>query len=99
MPIKLTGVALAVAMLTMPLAANAQVSVGIRVGPPPLRYERVPPPRRGYVWAPGRWHWQNTRYVWNAGRYIPARPGYRWVPGAWGQRNASWHYVPGHWVR
>lgn len=50
------GVASAGAMSYAPTAtAGVDVSVGIGVAPPPPRYEVVPPPRAGYVWAPGYW--------------------------------------------
>ncbi|WP_338034310.1 hypothetical protein [Komagataeibacter melaceti] len=38
-----------------------------RPPPPPPRYEVVPRPRRGYVWAPGRWVWYQRGYVWRRG--------------------------------
>lgn len=66
----------AVAML--PTQAMAQVGVNIVIGspPPPLRYERVPPPRHGYLWAPGYWNWAGHRHVWAPGHWEPVRPGY-----------------------
>ena len=42
------------AAMTIPTTAEAQPVV-IQVAPPPPRFERVPPPRRGYVWAPGHY--------------------------------------------
>src|SRR5579875_2365423 len=96
---KLTGAALAAALLAAPLAAQAQVSIGVSIAPPAPRYERPPPPRPGYVWAPGHWNYTGGHYVWGGGTWIRARPGYRWVNGSWAQRGSRWHYVPGHWVR
>ncbi|MBN9542134.1 MAG: hypothetical protein J0H77_35740, partial [Alphaproteobacteria bacterium] len=37
-----------------PAAAQVTITFG---SPPPLRYEVVPAPRPGYVWAPGQWRW------------------------------------------
>lgn len=96
---KLTGAALAVGLLAAPLAAQAQVSIGVAIRPPAPRYERAPPPRPGYVWAPGHWNYSGGHYVWGGGTWMRARPGYRWAGGTWVQHGPRWHYVPGHWVR
>ena len=86
-----------------PPASAAQVSVGISVGvpPPPPRYVRVPPPRRGYVWAPGYWRWEPhaRRHVWVGGYWVRARPGYRYVPEHWVHHGRDWRFERGHWVR
>jgi len=95
---------LAIAMLgtvagaTLP--ATAQVSIGIRIGPPPPRYEVVPAPRPGYYWRAGHWIWNGRRYVWVRGFWAvrPAGYAYRaWVPGHWVHRPAGWVWVEGHW--
>jgi WXXGXW repeat (2 copies) len=96
---KLLSAALAVALLASPVAASAQVEVGVTIAPPAVRYEPVPPPRAGWVWAPGYWRWVNGQYAWYRGHWIVARPGYRWVVGAWAPRGPRWYYAPGHWVR
>ena len=65
---------------------------------PELRYERVPPPRRGFVWAPGHWRWDGRAYFWVPGVYIAARPEYRfWVHGHWEQRGPNWVWIEPHW--
>lgn len=101
MRLNMAGIVVAATLLAAPIVtpAHAQVSVGITIAPPAPRYERVPSPRRGYVWAPGYWGYRGGRYVWIGGHYIRARPGYRWAPAVWQQRGPGWHYVPGHWVR
>ena len=85
-----------------PLAAQAGVDIGINIGPPapPAAYV-VPPPRRGYVWAPGYyvWHPRHHRHVWHGGYWVRARPGYHWRADHWEQRGQRWHRVPGGWVR
>ena len=51
----LVSMLLAAGMLggaAVPLPGMAQVSIELNFGPPPLRYEALPPPRPGYVWAP-----------------------------------------------
>ena len=83
------------------LPAGAQVSVNIEIGTPPPseRVEIVPPPRPGYVWAPGYWRWDGREHVWVAGRWIEERSGYVWVPERWEPKGHRYHFVPGHWVR
>lgn len=92
----LTGVALA------PLAAEARVDVGINIGPPapPPSYV-VPPPRAGYVWAPGYYVYDgpHRRHVWHNGYWVHERPGYHWREDRWEQRGDRWHRVHGGWDR
>ena len=83
-----------------PAAAQVTITFG---APPPVRYEPVPPPRAGYVWAPGHWRFVNDRYVWMGGQWVQARPGYRFVPDSWesvfdGGRQ-QWRYQPSRWDR
>jgi hypothetical protein len=101
----LAGLALACGgtVYTLPAAAaQVRVDVGIGVAPPAPRFERVPPPRAGYVWAPGYWRWDGRwhRHVWVGGRWVRVHPGYRYRPARWvrGPRG-HWHFHPGHWAR
>jgi WXXGXW repeat (2 copies) len=94
---KIMAAVFSTALLAAPFAARAQVSIDVGLAPPAPRYEAVPPPRAGFVWAPGHWGW-NGAWVWGPGRWVAARPGYRWAPGAWVHRGPRWHYVEGHWV-
>ncbi len=86
----------------LPAAAQVSVGIGINVAPPAPRFERMPPPRRGYVWAPGYWQWNPGwhRHVWVAGRWMRVHPGYRYRPARWvrGPRG-HWHFHPGRWDR
>jgi hypothetical protein len=86
---------------TPPASAQVVVGVGINVAPPPPRFERVPPPRRGWVWAPGYWQWNPGwhRHVWVGGHWERERPGYRWYPGAWTQGRDGWRWRDGYWGR
>jgi hypothetical protein len=75
---------LVVALLAgWPAAAGAQVSFGIRIGPPPpARVVRVVPRRPGadYVWIDGYWYPVNGRYRWHSGYWTrPPYVGARWV--------------------
>ena len=85
---------LSVGTLAVPTAAQAQ-PVTIQVAPPPPRSERVPPPRRGYVWAPGHYEWRGGRHVWVRGYWVRARPGYAYRPPEWRQDGDRWQYNRG----
>jgi hypothetical protein len=95
------GLALASVSYTPPAAAQAYVAVGVGVAPPQPRYEVIPPPRRGYVWAPGYWRWSPRwhRHDWVPGHWEAFRPGYRYVPGVWVQGRDGWRYRDGYWGR
>jgi hypothetical protein len=48
----------------------AQISFTIGRTPPPMRYERrPPPPGEGFVWIDGYWGVNGNRYVWVPGRW------------------------------
>ena len=97
---RMLGAALASSVLfAIPGAASAQVSIGVSIAPPAPYYEAVPPPRVGYVWAPGAWRWNGGRYVWGGGRWVGARPGYRWAEAGWVNRGGRWYYRDGRWIR
>ena len=102
---KITLAAGAAALLSiggfvLPTAAQAQPVINVQIGPPPPpRFERVPPPRRGYVWAPGHWEARGQRHVWTRGTWIKARPGYAYHAPEWRQRNGRWEYRAGRWDR
>src|SRR5262249_19226679 len=91
----LAALALTAAAITSP--ANADVYV--RVGPPPDRYEVMPPPPPGphrWVWTRGHWRWDGHRYAWAHGRYIERAHG-DWRPGHWEHRHDGWFWVEGAW--
>lgn len=101
----LAAVAVAAPMATAPALftpAAAQVGVNITIGvpPPAPRYEVVPPPRAGYVWAPGYWRWEHEQHVWAPGRWMEARHGEHWVADRWAHvegPHGGWRHEPGHW--
>jgi hypothetical protein len=69
-------------LLVSASAANAQVSFGIRIGPPPApRVYRVPPqPGPDYIWVEGYWYPQGSRYAWHDGYWTrPPYEGADWV--------------------
>lgn len=79
--------------------AAAAVDLFVQVAPPPLRAERLPPPRRGYVWVPGYWDWRGRQHVWVGGTWLRERPGYRYSGPTWVERNGGWHMERGQWAR
>ena len=87
------------AAVLMPLPASAQVglSVFINAAPPAPRYESVPAPRDGYVWAPGFWNYEGNRHVWTAGHWESARQGYQFQRAEWQRDNDGWRLNRGGW--
>ena len=83
-----------------PSTALAQVDFNLVIGnaPPPPRFESLPPPRHGYVWAPGYWSWDGYRHVWVAGHWLRERPGYRYHPSQWVRVNNGWGWREGGWT-
>jgi hypothetical protein len=90
---------ISIGAMTLPTAVQAQSGVWIQTAPPPPRAERVPPPRRGYVWAPGHHEWRGGRHVWVRGEYVRARPGYAYRAPEWRERDGRWEYNRGRWDR
>ena len=70
----------------------------IQNAPPPPRAERVPPPRRGYVWAPGYWDWRGHRHVWVKGSWMRERRGYVYHQPRWEQQDGKWRMDRGSWT-
>jgi hypothetical protein len=87
---------LASMLLTGISAANAQVSFGIRIGPPPAPRVYVHPVRPGpdYVWVDGYWYPVNGRYKWHEGYWTRAPyEGAIWV----GPRYENGQFFSGYW--
>ncbi len=98
----LAGLGLAFAGLSYnPPAAAGEVLVNVGMAPPPPRFERVPPPRVGYVWAPGYWRWDAYahRHIWAGGYWVPARRGYIYRPARWVPYGHGYRFYPGGWGR
>ncbi len=87
--------------LLLPLPSSAQTSVSLVIGnaPPPLRFESVPAPRYGHVWAPGFWDWDGRRHVWMSGHWEQARDGYRYQHSEWVRDGGGYRLQPSAWVR
>ncbi|MGZ5035431.1 MAG: YXWGXW repeat-containing protein [Usitatibacter sp.] len=83
----------------IPAAASAAVGIYLDVAPPAPRYEVVPAPRAGYVWAPGFWDWRGGRHVWVRGHWERERHGYHWNPSRWEEHDGRWVLNRGGWDR
>jgi hypothetical protein len=88
---------LALILLAGSCAFAADVSIGIRIGPPPPpRVVRVVPrsPGPDFVWIAGYWYPGGRRYKWHDGYWtrVPY-PGARWVVG----RHDGERFFPGYW--
>ena len=79
--------------------AQAASVVYVQIGPPPMREEIIPAPRRGYAWAPGYWRWHNQQHVWVNGNWVRERPGYRYITPQWQENNGRWNMRSGRWDR
>ena len=77
--------------------AAAAVGIYLEAAPPAPRYEVVPAPRRGFVWAPGYWNWRHGHYAWVRGHWIRERHGYYWHPDRWERRDGRWVLERGGW--
>lgn len=80
-----------------PLPSVAAVDLYVNIGPPPERYEPVPAPRAGYVWAPGYWDWRDNRHVWSRGVWVRERQGYAYEPHRWVEHDGRWRLDRGRW--
>ena len=85
------------AALFIGACAFGQVSVGIRIGPPPpprVVHVRPASPGPDYVWVDGYWYPVNGRYVWHSGYWTrPPYAGAIWV----GPRHDGSQFFEGHW--
>jgi hypothetical protein len=77
--------------------AEARTVVYATMEPPALRVEHVPPPRHGYVWAPGYWSWGHRHYNWQRGHWERERHGYHYAPARWERDGNRWRYQGGRW--
>lgn len=77
--------------------ALAEVEIFFNSAPPALRYERVPAPRRGYVWAPGYWDSNRNKHSWKKGHWERERQGHYYAQPRWIERNNGWALERGRW--
>jgi hypothetical protein len=85
-------------LLALVSTAGAQVSFGIRIGPPPPpRVVRVVPVRPGpeFVWVAGYWYPVGNHYRWHDGYWTrPPYGGAYWVT----PRYEGYRYYGGYWA-
>jgi hypothetical protein len=93
----LLGAAFAVALV---VPASAQISVYIRSGPPPIRYEqRTESPGPGYTWVDGYWAPNGRHYQWVSGRWQqPPYEGAHWNHPHYDHYKQGWQLHEGHWT-
>jgi hypothetical protein len=91
--------AVAATFLVGAVAPSFAAVIDIEVAPPPARVIAAPPPRPGFVWAPGYYRWDGHRHIWVDGHFIRERRGSHWVPEHWDERHGRYHFEPGHWER
>src|SRR5262245_53391966 len=77
-------VAAFVAISGSAVRADAQVSIGVHIGPPPpprvVYVVPEPAPEPEFVWIEGYWYPHEHRYRWHEGYWTrPPYPGARWV--------------------
>jgi len=92
--------ALLVTIFTV-INANAQVSLSLRIGPPPLPvYEQPYCPDAGYLWIPGYWAYSDSGYYWVPGYWaLPPEIGFYWTPGYWDYSGPYYRWHTGYWGR
>jgi hypothetical protein len=85
--------------LAVPATASAEVGIYFNVAPPAARYERIPPPRPGHIWAPGYWDVRGHQHVWRGGHWERARRGYHYSQPQWIRHGNRWQFERGYWRR
>ena len=92
----LPALAISAMLVGLASATQAQVSVGIRIGPPPAPHAYRVPPRRSpnSAWVEGYWAPQGSQYRWHDGHWAqPPRRGAYWQEPYY----ANGHYFAGSW--
>ena len=83
--------------ISAPMTASAEVTIYFTSAPPAARYEVVPAPRNGYVWAPGYWNAKSNKHAWQAGHWERNRKGYHYNQSTWVQHDNRWQLQRGGW--
>jgi hypothetical protein len=67
---------------------------------PPVSVENGPsalPPDDSSIYTPGNWQWQDQRWLWRPGYYLPAQAGQVWVGPQYIWTPSGCVYVDGYW--
>jgi hypothetical protein len=91
--------ALGIALVVAPAAANAGVFISVGFGPPALPvYTQPICPGDGYLWNPGYWAYGAEGYYWVPGVWVqPPSVGVLWTPGYWGWGGSAFIFHEGYW--
>jgi len=93
----LLRVSLIAAALLFAVPVFAQISIGVRIGPPPAPRVvafRPASPGPDYMWVEGYWYPVGARYKWHEGFWTrPPYLGARWV----GPRHDGQRFFDGYW--
>jgi len=54
-------------------------------------------PSDDQTWVPGNWMWNESRYVWRPGYWLPLRPNWTWVPARYNYSPRGYVFVDGYW--
>ena len=99
--LRVLTVAIALCLAVAPIAAPAQVTIGVFVDtpPPPIpTYVQPEAPFVNAMWTPGYWAWGSGGYYWVPGTWVhPYATGLLWTPGYWGYEGTGYRYWPGYW--
>ncbi len=91
----------ALAVLTLSVAASAQIRITVGFGPPAIPvYEQPICPGDGFLWTPGYWAWDgdDSDYYWVPGTWVEApEVGFLWTPPWWGWDGGVFLFHDGFW--
>src|SRR6516165_3029056 len=101
-PFRLARLLLIACLLLITAGASfAQISIAIRIGPPPLPvYVQPPCPAEGYIWIPGYWayDYDYDDYYWVPGTWVLApEVGLLWTPPYWAWSGDGFVFHEGYW--
>jgi hypothetical protein len=79
-------------------ADQQQKDVEFLPEPPDPIVESAPQaPAPDQVFVPGSWVWQDTRYLWRPGFWMPHRVGWIWIPAHYVWTPGGYVFVGGYW--
>ena len=84
------------------LAAQSDQSDVPYLPVPPESVDRgpsVPPPEADYSYVPGTWLYDESRWLWRPGYYVPPRVGLLFTPSRYAWTPRGYRFVPGFWDR
>ena len=68
--------------------------------PPPVSVDvgpNIAAPSEDDTWVPGNWMWNEDRYAWRPGYWLPLRQNWTWVPSRYNWTRRGYVYVDGYW--